>query len=210
MSIISGKTSFLQKDLELSKCRFSPYSLKSYNLHNKHLWNSFHILFCQVFLSFYPNVIIFLLKSYRHMFKKSNNTSRFKKQLAPGSSRCGSTVMNPTIIHDDLGSIPGLTQWVKDPVLQQVTTAAQIWRCCGCGVGQQLQLQFDPRLGTSIGRECGTKKTETEQNKTKKPKRKHLVLDSFFSSSNSFSRGNYFKLFIFGSSRRGAVVNEFD
>ena len=44
----------------------------------------------------------------------------------------------------DVGSILGLAQWVKDLVLlqsvAQVTDMAQIWRCCGCGVGWQLQL----------------------------------------------------------------------
>ena len=34
-----------------------------------------------------------------------------------GSFHCGSVVTNPTSIHDDVGSIHGPTQWIKDLVL---------------------------------------------------------------------------------------------
>ena len=48
----------------------------------------------------------------------------------------------PDSLQKDMGSIPGLTQWVKDPTLLQaaveVPDVAWIWRCCGCGVVWQL------------------------------------------------------------------------
>ena len=35
----------------------------------------------------------------------------YKREIIPGSSCRGSEEMNPTSTHEDLGSIPGLTQW---------------------------------------------------------------------------------------------------
>ena len=56
---------------------------------------------------------------------RSTNCKRFlepshkvsHKTLNPGSSHCGSVVMNPTSIHKDEGSIPGPAKWVKDSAL---------------------------------------------------------------------------------------------
>ena len=40
--------------------------------------------------------------------------SRIFKMCITGSSLCGSGEVKPTRIHEDAGSILGLTQWIKD------------------------------------------------------------------------------------------------
>ena len=55
---------------------------------------------------------------------------------------------NPTRNHEVAGSVPALAQWFEDLAQPRaavcVADMAQIPRCCGCGVGRQLQLSFDP------------------------------------------------------------------
>ena len=50
------------------------------------------------------------------MHLKSFNFLNIIKRIF-GSSHRGSAATNPTSILEDMGSIPGLTQWVKDVAL---------------------------------------------------------------------------------------------
>ena len=45
------------------------------------------------------------------------NESFYEIQNVRNSSLWGSAVINPASIHEDVGSIPGIVQWVKDPAL---------------------------------------------------------------------------------------------
>ena len=58
---------------------------------------------------------------------------------------------NPTRNYEVVGLIPGLAEWVKDP---SIAVSCCIGcrphldpRCCGCGVGWQLQLRLYPQPG---------------------------------------------------------------
>jgi len=77
-------------------------------------------IFIEIFMNF-PNIVSFnasnnLGQVLLPWFKRRNWRITEIKTWS-WSSHHGSAVMNPTSIHEDMGSIPVLAQWVKDTAL---------------------------------------------------------------------------------------------
>ena len=61
--------------------------------------------------------IILIVQGRRNLEGLTEFAQDHRLRMQQRSIRCGSEVMNPTSIHEEVGSIPGPPQWVKDLTL---------------------------------------------------------------------------------------------
>ena len=109
------------------------------------------------------------LREHTHLHKWNTD-----KTFTGVLSHCGSAVMNPTSIREDGASIPGLTQWVKDPALLwawcRVAAAALIhllaWES-PYAMGVALKSKKEEREREKEGRKEGKKGKARKQGRKK-------------------------------------------
>ena len=85
-----------------------------------------------LFALFFSNLFLYVFSFVKSPI--SGERQRFldlSKTLIIRSSYCGSKEKNLTSTHEDAGSIPGLTQWVKDPAL--------LWLWCRPAAGDLIR-----------------------------------------------------------------------
>ena len=95
--------------LWVSHCTSAPDDLEQ---------NLAHYLFLLIKLYWYLAMPLWIYVVYGLIGYSGRVDDRDQKYCQSwGSSHCGSSVVNLTSIHEDSGSVPGLAQWVTDPVL---------------------------------------------------------------------------------------------
>ena len=95
-----------------------------------------------------------------------------------GSSHCGSALTSPTSIHEDVGSIPSLAQWVGAAGVAMrchvggrcSSDLVLLWLCLWLWLGAAAPI--GPSLGTSICHGCGPTKKKRKKERSKTQKRK--------------------------------------
>ena len=98
------------------------------------------------------------------------------------SSHCGATEINMISIHEDVGLIPGIAQWVGDLALawcrwQTCIDPALLWLYCSPAAAAPIQplawgLPLEPSLGLCICHGCDPKNEKKKKKKKKNKKKK--------------------------------------
>ena len=144
-----------------------------------HLEFSFQFLTCKK-LSQSREFKLFLFKWTGKTSEPESNSLKRKSgsKTLTGSSRWGSVEMNPASIHEDVGLIPGLSQWVKDLAL------LWLWyRLVAVALMRPLAWELPYTSGTSLKSKTKTRqkqKTKQQQQKANSDRKiQHLTCNCF-------------------------------